>query len=235
GIGTPATRSKILALLQQRGLMVLQNKKFVPTELGISFIHALPPVMTTPDMTALWHEQQRMIEAGELTVDEFLNELEQFISYQVEHVDVSGLKVTVYPCSCGGRYIRRQNDKGVFWGCNNYPDCRNAVPDKGGVPDFSVREFEAKVKCPMCGSKMKVSPKAYSCTNIPKCEFRLWGTQFNKELTMTQVVELLTKGKTREIKGLKKKDGSKFDAVLTLNQDGSITPTFLKKKKRSAF
>ncbi|MDI5303964.1 topoisomerase DNA-binding C4 zinc finger domain-containing protein, partial [Salmonella enterica subsp. enterica serovar Anatum] len=42
----------------------------------------------------------------------------------------SGLKVTVYPCSCGGRYIRRQNDKGVFWGCNNYPDCRNAVPDK---------------------------------------------------------------------------------------------------------
>ncbi|MDI5536150.1 hypothetical protein MJM28_27530, partial [Salmonella enterica subsp. enterica serovar Montevideo] len=41
-----------------------------------------------------------------------------------------------------------QNDKGVFWGCNNYPDCRNAVPDKGGVPDFSVREFEAKVKCP---------------------------------------------------------------------------------------
>ncbi|MDI5035879.1 hypothetical protein MJM43_28565, partial [Salmonella enterica subsp. enterica serovar Montevideo] len=42
-------------------------------------------------------EQQRMIEAGELTVDEFLNELEQFISYQVEHVDVSGLKVTVYP------------------------------------------------------------------------------------------------------------------------------------------
>ncbi|EGN7810139.1 topoisomerase C-terminal repeat-containing protein [Salmonella enterica subsp. enterica serovar Oranienburg] len=235
GIGTPATRSKILALLQQRGLMVLQNKKFVPTELGISFIHALPPVMTTPDMTALWHEQQRMIEAGELTVDEFLNELEQFISYQVEHVDVSGLKVTVYPCSCGGRYIRRQNDKGVFWGCNNYPDCRNAVPDKGGVPDFSVREFEAKVKCPMCGSKMKVSPKAYSCTNIPKCEFRLWGTQFNKELTMTQVVDLLTKWKTREIKGLKKKDGSKFDAVLTLNQDGSITPTFLKKKKRSAF
>ncbi|EFO6640476.1 DNA topoisomerase 3 [Salmonella enterica] len=235
GIGTPATRSKILALLQQRGLMVLQNKKFVPTELGISFIHALPPVMTTPDMTALWHEQQRMIEAGELTVDEFLNELEQFISYQVEHVDVSGLKVTVYPCSCGGRYIRRQNDKGVFWGCNNYPDCRNAVPDKGGVPDFSVREFEAKVKCPMCGSKMKVSPKAYSCTNIPKCEFRLWGTQFNKELTMTQVVDLLTKGKTREIKGLKKKDGSKFDAVLTLNQDGSITPTFLKKKKRPAF
>ncbi len=60
------------------------------------------------------------------------------------------------------------------------------------------------------------------------------GTQFNKELTMTQVVDLLTKGKTREIKGLKKKDGSKFDAVLTLNQDGSITPTFLK-KKRSAF
>lgn len=230
GIGTPATRSKILALIQERGFVALDKKRFVPTELGLSFIHALPPVMTTPDMTALWHEQQRMIESGDLTVDEFLDELERFIAYQVEHVDVSGLKVTVYPCSCGGRYIRRNKDDKIFWGCNNYPDCRNAVPDRGGIPDFTAQQFENQVKCPVCGGRMKVSPKAYNCT---KCEFRLWGTQFNKELTTIQAMDLLTKGKTREIKGLKKKDGGKFDAVLVLNRDGSITPVFQKKKKRA--
>ncbi len=39
-VGTPATRSKILALLQQRGLMVLQNKSLFLQNLG--FLLSMP-------------------------------------------------------------------------------------------------------------------------------------------------------------------------------------------------
>ncbi|EHO4880185.1 DNA topoisomerase 3 [Escherichia coli] len=229
GIGTPATRGHILNVLQVRGFIAVKNKKVVPTELGLSFIHALPEVMTRPDMTALWHEQQSMIETGEISIDDFLDELEQFILQQVSDVDISGLAVAEYQCTCGGRYVRRRTDKGFFWGCSKYPDCRNTVPDRGGVPDFSRSEFERKVRCPVCGSGMKISPKAYNCSN-ERCGFRLWGTQFGKELTLAQATDLLMKGHTREIKGLKKKDGAKFDAVLNLNRDGSVVPTFKKKK-----
>lgn len=229
GIGTPATRGAILELLRERGFYTVNKKMLVPTELGISLIQALPPIMTTPDMTALWHEQQRMIEAGELTVDSFLDELEAFVAFQVDNVDLSRLKVVIHRCDCGGRYVRRKNDKGVFWGCNSYPECKNTVPDRNGQPDFSAMNFDAN--CPVCKSKIKYHPKACNCSN-ESCKFVLWGTQFGKSLTITQLSDLLTKGKTREIKGFKSsKTGKKYDAALQLQTDGSVSLVFNNKRK----
>ncbi|PUA41481.1 DNA topoisomerase III [Pseudomonas protegens] len=92
GIGTPATRASMLSKLQERGLYKVETKKLIPTSLGLEFVAALPAIATTPDMTALWHEQQQMIEAGELTVDAFLDELEQFIADQVKSVDVGNIQ-----------------------------------------------------------------------------------------------------------------------------------------------
>ena len=93
GIGMPATRTGIIEKLKQKGFFVIEKKKVIPTELGISFIHALPDIATEPDMTALWHEQQKLIEKGELTCDAFLDELEVFISEQIKNVDVSNVTV----------------------------------------------------------------------------------------------------------------------------------------------
>ncbi|ENU8987596.1 DNA topoisomerase [Salmonella enterica] len=229
GIGTPATRGAILKLLLERGFYSISKKQIVPTELGISLIQALPSIMTNPDMTALWHEQQKMIESGELTVDSFLDELETFVAFQVDNVDLSRLKVIIHPCDCGGRYVRRKNDKGAFWGCSNYPECRNTVPDRNGQPDFTAMNFDAN--CPRCKARMKYHPKACNCTN-EACKFVLWGTQFGKTLTITQIFDLLSKGKTREIKGFKSaKSGKKYDAVLQLQADGSVSLMFNNKRK----
>lgn len=95
GIGTPATRASMLTKLRDRNLYTVDKKKLVPTPLGLEFVAALPTIATTPDMTALWHEQQQMIEAGELTVDAFLDELERFIADQVSNVDLSNLQVPI--------------------------------------------------------------------------------------------------------------------------------------------
>lgn len=109
GIGTSATRGAMLAKLQERGFYKTEKKKLIPTPLGLAFIAALPAIATTPDMTALWHEQQRMIEAGELTVDAFLDGLETFIGEQVRNLDMGTLpgepappKVTARCPMCGG-------------------------------------------------------------------------------------------------------------------------------------
>ncbi|RAH26345.1 type IA DNA topoisomerase [Pantoea agglomerans] len=91
GIGTPATRGSMFETLQKRGYYTLEKNKLVPTELGISFIQALPAIAYEPDMTALWHEQQLQIEKGELTCDAFLDELESFIAEQIKNIDVSSL------------------------------------------------------------------------------------------------------------------------------------------------
>ena len=93
GIGTPATRAAMLAKLQDRKFYTVEKKKLMPTPLGLEFVAALPAIATTPDMTALWHEQQQRIERGELTVEAFLDELEAFIADQVQNVDVAGIQV----------------------------------------------------------------------------------------------------------------------------------------------
>jgi len=93
GIGTPATRASMLAKLQDRKFYTVEKKKLVPTPLGLEFVAALPEIATSPDMTALWHEQQQKIEQGELTVDAFLDELELFIADQVKNVDVGNIQI----------------------------------------------------------------------------------------------------------------------------------------------
>ncbi len=97
GIGTPATRASMLTKLRDRNLYAVEKKKLIPTPLGLEFVAALPAIATTPDMTALWHEQQLMIEAGELTVDAFLDELERFIAHQVSNVDLGNLQAPARP------------------------------------------------------------------------------------------------------------------------------------------
>lgn len=68
GIGTPATRDSIIATLFERGYLVEQGKSIVSTPTGRQFYDTLPDQAKYPDMTALWHEQQKAIQAGERDV-----------------------------------------------------------------------------------------------------------------------------------------------------------------------
>lgn len=115
GIGTPATRAAMLGKLKERGFYTVEKKKLVPTALGVAFIQALPRIATTPDMTALWHEQQVMIESGELSVDAFLDGLEGFIGEQIGKIDLGdmplekgdGIEPLKACCPmCGGNLVR---------------------------------------------------------------------------------------------------------------------------------
>lgn len=111
GIGTPATRGEMLAKLLERGYYAIDNKKLVPTQVGLEFHDALPAIATSPDMTALWHEQQVLIEQGELTVDQFLDDLDGFIAEQIRGIDLNSLQLGVQaPCPmCGGQLAASTN------------------------------------------------------------------------------------------------------------------------------
>lgn len=105
GIGTPATRGAMLAKLLGRNYYGVDNNKLIPTKHGLQFHDALPAIATKPDMTALWHEQQQLIESGELSCDEFLDEVETFIAQQIAAVDLGtlqGFSVTAKCLMCGG-------------------------------------------------------------------------------------------------------------------------------------
>lgn len=94
GIGTPATRAAILETLKKRNYITVEKGKLLPTDTGYALFDALPAKAVTPDMTALWSEKQTAIENGELTVEQFINELYAELDVLVSEANVDNLSVT---------------------------------------------------------------------------------------------------------------------------------------------
>lgn len=100
---------------------------------------------------------------------------------------------------------------------------------------FDFEHVEAKkVKdavCPLCGREILVTPFGYACANRSRdgkegCSFAI-GKIAEKDLTESNVRELLTTGKTGTIRGFKGKSGKKFDACLELvKEEGSAKIQF---------
>ena len=100
---------------------------------------------------------------------------------------------------------------------------------------FDFEHLEAKkVKdavCPLCGGEILVAPFGYACANRSRdgkegCSFAI-GRIAEKDLTESNVRELLTTGKTGTIRGFKGKSGKKFDACLELvKEEGSAKIQF---------
>ena len=104
GIGTPATRAGIIETLLQRNYIFEEKNKLIPTAAGMALIDALPPVATRPDMTALWSEKQNQIESGDLTVEQFIDDLYSDLTTLLENTSVDGLKIE--PAAAAGKLER---------------------------------------------------------------------------------------------------------------------------------
>lgn len=198
GIGTPATRSAIIEQLMKRGFIAEQSKKVISTELGREFHDLLPESATGPDMTALWHEQQEQIKAGQMTMQQFVEGVAEHIAQEIERIKTEGVKVSaaVGPeCpTCGkGSLQRRKGKNGFFWGCSVYPDCKATFPDKRGKPDFNAKKKEAPAPssehlCPKCSKGLIRRPGKkkgsywWGCSGFPGCDFRAFDSKGKPEI-----------------------------------------------------
>ncbi|EDP0643705.1 DNA topoisomerase III [Salmonella enterica] len=183
GIGTPATRDSIIATLFERGYLVEKGKHIVSTPTGEELYDALPDTARYPDMTALWHEQQKAIQAGERDTLSFVNELMEYIGAEVANIKQNGLsmKIDTHPCpSCGKplRRIKKKDKNEYFWGCTGFADgCKFACDDKGGKPvPREVPKVSELHKCMACGHGLSRRPGKkrgmfwWGCSNFPTCK-----------------------------------------------------------------
>ncbi|MDP8042522.1 DNA topoisomerase 3 [Pasteurella atlantica] len=211
GIGTPATRSAIIKNLHKQQYFIYDGKKIVPTQKAIDFINALPQILTVPDTTALWFEQQTEIEQGKISVDDFLNGIDNFVAEHIKLADNIKLELKGDPCpKCnkGVLVLRKTKDgSNSFYSCSCYPDCNYISSTLGG---------EAIPPCPCCGKKLFVNQKAVSCEDRD-C-LTIWREVAGKKITDNQILSILTKGKSGLIKGFKSKAGKEFNARLILDK-----------------
>ncbi|MBX9688407.1 MAG: DNA topoisomerase 3 [Candidatus Obscuribacterales bacterium] len=83
--------------------------------------------------------------------------------------------------------------------------------------------------CPQCQSGIvRPTAKGVGCNRWREgCNFSVWGEMYGKTLSEAQMKELLEKGRTKTIKGFKKKDGSgTYDAKLVLNEEFKVRMEF---------
>lgn len=196
GIGTPATRDVIVKGLIDRGFLIEHGKYVQSSELGRQFFDLLPDFARTPDMTALWHEQQTAIAKGERTVISFLEELVDGVSAEVARLRNEGIAFEVQGEKCPrcreGVLQRRRGGTGHFWGCSRYPECRSTFPDKRGKVDMSPATKPAASSehlCALCGKGLirrpgkKAGTYWWGCSGYPGCRHSYRDKHGKPELT----------------------------------------------------
>jgi DNA topoisomerase-3 len=94
-----------------------------------------------------------------------------------------------------------------------------------------VTSDENACLCPKCKTAhVRFYPKVAKCTDA-NCGLVVFRNISEKQLSDSQITDLLTKGKTAVIKGFKSKAGKAFDAVLKFDENYRITFDFPEKKK----
>ncbi|MGC7559834.1 DNA topoisomerase III [Pasteurella sp. PK-2025] len=128
GLGTEATRASIMKTLYDRGYIKKKGKSVIATEAGIMLIDNLPTVLKDPGLTALWEQALNKIAEGQMGLPEFMQKQEQFTRHLIERGMQQKLNmgnIDIKKCPQCGKLLRKiKGEKGEFWGCISYPDCK---------------------------------------------------------------------------------------------------------------
>ena len=80
GIGRSSTRANIIETIIRSGFVQREKNYLIATEKAHKLMSILPPLLTSAKMTAEWEEKLDQIERGELSSQQFMNEIESFVT-----------------------------------------------------------------------------------------------------------------------------------------------------------
>jgi len=185
GIGRPSTYASIVKTIRDRGYVRMEERKFLPTELGRIVTDLLeesfPNVMDVA-FTARMEEELDQIEDGEREMARALADFYRPFSEELERAKSAmpelkeELIATGISCpACGGEMVIRFGKAGKFLACRNYPGCRHTANFRetpGGGVELAPDE-EAGVACDKCGKAMVVrrwkGSRYIACSGYPGC------------------------------------------------------------------
>lgn len=179
GIGRPSTYAPTMDTILKRGYVVLEQKRFTPTELGeivvdllIENFHQLIDV----GFTANLEQELDEVEGGDVDWVKLLSEFYESFEADLEraektleHVHIEDEVSDVQCEKCGRMMVVKQGRYGKFLACPGFPECRNTKPITK----------EVGVNCPKCGKplverKGKKRKVFYGCSGYPECDYVLW-------------------------------------------------------------
>ena len=149
GLGMESTRAAIIDRLFEMGYMEKKRGKIYSTEKGRNLIARVPAIIADPITTAKWELALAGIEAGKLTLAEFMAYQQKVITELVEQAkkDAAGRERPprtdsasakkqavarneddICPTCKEGRLRQRgfkENPEKRYWGCSRFPECKH--------------------------------------------------------------------------------------------------------------
>lgn len=208
GIGRPSTYAQTMETLKSRGYVLLEDKKFKPTDQGIltsdklsEFFSEFINVEYTAEMEKKLDEiskgQKVWYEELKTFYDHFIPMLE---NAQQNMEKIAPVEIGEDCPECGSPLVIRRGRYGEFVACSAYPTCKYIKKEaKEEVVPVSIG-----VKCPKCETGQIVEKKTrrgkvfYGCDQYPNCDFALWHKPVGKTCPKCQE-QLVIKGKKNEV------------------------------------
>lgn len=184
-IGRPSTYASIIATLKNREYVNLENKRFLPTDVGRVVNRFLTQYFTQYvdyNFTAKLEDELDDIARGDKVWVPVLasfwkpfKDLVDDTQQSVKRSDVTQEKTEEICPDCGKPLVIRLGKRGRFIGCSGYPECkytRNLGDDK---TEGSSEQVIVDRKCPDCQSDLLVKQGPYGkfigCSKYPECRF----------------------------------------------------------------
>ena len=181
GIGRPSTYATIISTIKDRGYVTIEDKKFVPTEVGFEttdklqeFFSSIVNVKYTANMEKDLDEIAEGNEDYKKMLKEFYDNFAPLVDNAFKNMEKKKPEETGEKCpECGSPLVIRKGKYGQFTACSNYPTCKYIKKEN------KQTEKEIICKCPKCEGniivrKTKKGKEFYGCDNFPKCKYASW-------------------------------------------------------------
>lgn len=182
GIGRPSTYASTVSTLVDRAYVKKDNKKFIPTEVGIETTEKLQEFFSeliNVKYTAEMEENLDEIADGKLiwnkVLEKFYKEFEPMVENAFDKMEKKEPEKTGEKCpECGNDLVIRKGKYGEFTACSNYPTCKYIKKE-----EKEKKELVEVCDCIKCGNKIverktKRGKLFYGCSNFPKCKEAYW-------------------------------------------------------------
>jgi len=182
GIGRPSTYASIISVLADRRYVLLEQRRFFPTDLGESvekvMVKQFPDIFNVAFTSEMELELDK-VESGSLGWQRVLKDFYKPFDKSLKSVKVEQLIGEAYDLSkigelrcpdCGGKLQPRGGFFGPFLACENHPKaCKYTRPISGERKKAELTEY----KCHLCGEPMVKregrSGAFLGCSTFPKC------------------------------------------------------------------
>lgn len=184
-IGRPSTYASIIHTLQQREYVVVDKKRFVPTDVGRIVSRFLTEYFTRyvdyqftagleNTLDAIARGEKEWIPVLEEFWQPFIRQIEE-IDEQVRRKDVTTELLEDLCPKCQQPLAIRLGKRGRFVGCTAYPDCDYTKDLSENAVETTAPEVVADRSCPDCKSPLHIKSGRYGrfigCSNYPNCKF----------------------------------------------------------------